>query len=416
MEQHPFDRFAQTLAQPRSRRGLLRVVAGGLATAAAGAFGARLTRAAQPCSAGLVDCGGSCVDLLSDPQNCGGCGIAAGLGGACQNGVVIPPPPASRPTPPPQSPLPPGGCRSDGDCGFGSVCNRALGQCQPSSALLYLPGVSPNGSGTTTSTTSGNSGTQSSPGGQAPITSFCRPVCEEAYPYNCTAADPFYELCVTAWLANIQACESQSQVCPGVSGGVCCAANDGPCCEGQSTCCLFHQVCSSDDVCCFPDDICHTTLDGNVCCGGMKSPGHSCVICDDFTQACCAPGQSCHGGQCCVACGAGPEAPCCPAGQTCSSDKKGCCPPGKSGTYCKGDCCAAGQTCVNGQCTGASTCPPDRPIPCPVAPFCCPADNTCCDGDCCTPGFYCCTGTRSSSCCNAAACHGCNADGTCNCG
>lgn len=40
----------------------------------------------NPCDSGQSCCGGRCVDLLTDPQNCGGCGIACGSGSSCVNG------------------------------------------------------------------------------------------------------------------------------------------------------------------------------------------------------------------------------------------------------------------------------------------------------------------------------------------
>lgn len=39
------------------------------------------------CGGGLVDCGNTCAELSSDPNNCGGCGISCGpdecIGGQC---------------------------------------------------------------------------------------------------------------------------------------------------------------------------------------------------------------------------------------------------------------------------------------------------------------------------------------------
>lgn len=46
------------------------------------------------CAAGTNLCNGTCVDLGSDPANCGGCGVACPAGDTCQAGtcVYIPPP------------------------------------------------------------------------------------------------------------------------------------------------------------------------------------------------------------------------------------------------------------------------------------------------------------------------------------
>jgi hypothetical protein len=39
------------------------------------------------CRPGLTECGGACVDLAADAQNCGACGNACSGGGACVDGV-----------------------------------------------------------------------------------------------------------------------------------------------------------------------------------------------------------------------------------------------------------------------------------------------------------------------------------------
>jgi hypothetical protein len=41
------------------------------------------------CVPGLTSCGGSCVDNLSDPENCGGCGHACAAGKVCQSATCI---------------------------------------------------------------------------------------------------------------------------------------------------------------------------------------------------------------------------------------------------------------------------------------------------------------------------------------
>jgi endo-1,4-beta-D-glucanase Y len=68
-----------------ARRVLLRAAVGGwLALASAEAEGARR------CRNGRVRCGGRCVDPMTDPRNCGGCGAACGEGKACSAGRCCP--------------------------------------------------------------------------------------------------------------------------------------------------------------------------------------------------------------------------------------------------------------------------------------------------------------------------------------
>ena len=45
---------------------------------------------AADCSAqGLTDCGGTCIDIANDPNNCGGCGLVCPQGDSCSAGVCI---------------------------------------------------------------------------------------------------------------------------------------------------------------------------------------------------------------------------------------------------------------------------------------------------------------------------------------
>src|SRR3954469_3599062 len=75
------DAVARAVAAGASRRQVLRLLAIGTVTAwLPGRAGAAPAR--QDCAGmGLTDCGGVCVDISSDPFNCGGCGLA------CESGV-----------------------------------------------------------------------------------------------------------------------------------------------------------------------------------------------------------------------------------------------------------------------------------------------------------------------------------------
>jgi hypothetical protein len=82
------DAVARAVATGASRRQVLRLLAMGTVIGwrpgRAGAVPARLA-----CAARLTDCGTGCVDLWSDPFNCGGCGIAC-PNGVCEGGTCFP--------------------------------------------------------------------------------------------------------------------------------------------------------------------------------------------------------------------------------------------------------------------------------------------------------------------------------------
>src|SRR5215217_1616017 len=82
-----FDAVARAVAAGASRRQVLRLLAIGTVTAW---LPGRARAAAQACvAAGLTDCGTGCVDLWSDPFNCGGCDIAC-PSGVCEGGTCFP--------------------------------------------------------------------------------------------------------------------------------------------------------------------------------------------------------------------------------------------------------------------------------------------------------------------------------------
>lgn len=93
MAQHRFDDLTRVLASRNSRRRVLR----GLVAGAAAALGATLPgrdATAQGCPPGTEMCGGTCSDVLSDPQNCGACGNVCSIidgityeDNACVDGV-----------------------------------------------------------------------------------------------------------------------------------------------------------------------------------------------------------------------------------------------------------------------------------------------------------------------------------------
>ena len=94
MDNSNFDAVARAVAAGASRRQVLRLLAIGTVTAwLPGRAGAAPAR--QACAAaGLTDCGTGCVDVSSDPFNCGGCGIVC-ESGVCTSAVCAEPTPTT---------------------------------------------------------------------------------------------------------------------------------------------------------------------------------------------------------------------------------------------------------------------------------------------------------------------------------
>ncbi len=86
------------------------------------------------CQTGWAACGGPlCLDLQSDPLNCGACGNACPSGQPCQGGACAPPPP-----PPPPPPTPCTSSCPEGQACSGGTCQTIIGSC-----LMMHPPVQP---------------------------------------------------------------------------------------------------------------------------------------------------------------------------------------------------------------------------------------------------------------------------------
>lgn len=91
MEPSRFDALTRSLnAHGRTRRTLLGAVAALLAGSRFPADDAAARRRKRKCRGGLVKCASGCVDLASDPNNCGGCGIVCAAGESCEAGTCVP--------------------------------------------------------------------------------------------------------------------------------------------------------------------------------------------------------------------------------------------------------------------------------------------------------------------------------------
>jgi Stigma-specific protein, Stig1 len=80
-----FDELAKALAEDVSRREALRRVGGVLAGTLLASFG--LKTAWGACPQGKTLCSGKCVNLQTDDKNCGSCGTVCSRGQSCVNGT-----------------------------------------------------------------------------------------------------------------------------------------------------------------------------------------------------------------------------------------------------------------------------------------------------------------------------------------
>ena len=199
--------------------------------------------------------------------------------------------------------------------------------------------------------------------------------------------------CACAFLACVDKCCADGEVCPEDSGECClpdcegkdcgsdgCDAECGECGENQEcgeglcsctfescaeACCAEGEVCA-EDSCCMPD--CQDKVCGGDGCGG------SCGDCQEL-QECTEDGQ-------CECLFAGCAESCCPEGQVCFEDA--CCQPQCDGKLCGDDTC--GGLCAECEpgykCTEEFTC---------VCAFegcgedCCGAGEICTEAGCCKP-------------------------------
>ena len=265
--------------------------------------------AALVCPPGRVNCAGKCVDLRTNPLNCGACGRTCPPGQACRNGMCLP-------------------VRA---CPAGYV--RCAGKCVDLRTDLLNCGAC----------------NRTCPPGQACRNGMCHPA------RACLAG---YILCngkcvnVTTDPLNCGAC---GRTCP-----------SGACIAGQ----CHAQACPAGQVLCAGKCV-NVTTDPLNCgaCGKTCGPGQRCQ--NGVCSRTCRPGQTLCNGACveitadfhnCGACGNT-----CAPGQTCQN---GVCiqrPCGAIGlTNCAGACvdvandplhcgscssqCQPGQTCKNGVC------------------------------------------------------------------
>jgi len=311
------------------------------------------------CPSGYVCCNGTCRNLNSDVNNCGACGVVCPSGQTC--------------------------CA--GQCCTTCCTGRYQTLCCPPGATCE-PGRDPND----------------------PSDRSCRQLPETVCDLNSltaclNAAQLTYRECLREKPASVcnadqyyadAYCNALFGCLPKIGGGVCCpsgqcthlddTSNCGacgkPCAPGQictgGICCQAGQV-NCGGKCCTAEACCTDSSGNPTCCFGGS--GVCCVSMDGTAKNCCGPGDTCSSGLCCpkgqVNCGE----QCCPC---CSRNGNDCC----SGVCCLGDsgtaCCeGSSPLCCGGICCSVSCCKPD-------GIGCCPPGQKCCGSTCCPAGSPCC--------------------------
>jgi hypothetical protein len=378
-----FDALARTLAATGSRRNVVRAM---IAAAAASLLGAAKTeawrQAGGPCNAdgscplgqhcvvgvcecdsGLTICNGRCVNLQTDPANCGACGQHCQPGAPC----------------------------AGGEC----ACDHALcgDNCCP------VPWFCD------------------------PVDHTCTANCEDGrrpcgiFMDNQPLCCPPGEACLDPYALRCGKCPSDTVVCSPHDSffhrkNDCC---HGTCCN--EVCCETGKLCCGNVSCCDPTRgfACH----GGACgCKEGYSPCDEYSYCADFQTdpdncgAChhaCPDGDACVQGRCCPAKRACHDR-CCPLLQECCHDETcklqgTCCPPERE---CGADCCLGGEQCCHGSCI-----PKGQECVCPEARDCSGAGLGCC-----APGTVCAGDTDGNAvCCPTTLCgddqYCCAADEVC---
>lgn len=382
----------------------------------------------SPCPPGMANCSGQCVDTISDPNNCGGCGQACPPGEIC---TFTGWPPTDI------------HCQC-GDTG-GSCGAPPKACCEDACVDLDFDNENCGACG------------NELPAGQ--VCCFGKPVDANANPdcggcgYICSGdtaccGNGDGGMCVDITTTeDCGGCGSSYSV--GTPRGQTCGADEsccgGKCCQESNTCC-FGTTCADLQTdptncgyCGFP---CAT---GGPCCNGFCCLWENGTCCGD--GGCCEEGSICCNGQCCE-----PGEQCCNG--TCTEvefDPNNC---GKCGNVCpdemmccNGTCCCSDGTCGPGGVCDVTCDPPDHkcckgsckdiqtdPQNCGGCGDACKNGNdVCCDGNCycgscdttCNSGEYCCSGTCVDLQTSAANCGSCNAScltnetcaaGKCKCG
>jgi hypothetical protein len=308
---------------------------------ATGTWAAQDRPACAPDEAYFLCCDSSCADVLSDPSNCGDCGLTCGEGQECLGGYCT------------------GPCESDDDCSSDQSC--CGGECvDPRSDPRYCGDCA----------TACTEGELCCAGACTTIDEFDCGVCD----YTCPAEYPICEP---------RDSNPTGYHCCTEAGTSCNPQQPDPCC-GESACLAVapetYACCLPDgegcEAACGPEQLCPPCCTGYCGSDGTCAPNPD--LCEDGRplcgDACCTPGTTCCDGTCldtttdpmyCGACdNACPEEMGCYQGACCHFESQAC----EEADSLFG--CCEGLTCQDG--------------------LCAPTTAECEDGNDCPEGWGCC--------------------------